>query len=67
MCCSTVPDVTERSVTAMCQFACPHVKWCTEMDTIDHVGPSYPLAFNGHISTLQFLVSSNTTTNFPER
>ncbi|GFT28477.1 hypothetical protein TNCV_428901 [Trichonephila clavipes] len=35
------------------QFACPHVKWCTEVDTIDHVGPSYLPASNGHISTLQ--------------
>ncbi|GFU14098.1 hypothetical protein TNCV_2536471 [Trichonephila clavipes] len=22
--------------------ACPHVKWCTEVDAIDHVGSSYP-------------------------
>ncbi|GFS84375.1 hypothetical protein TNCV_4605841 [Trichonephila clavipes] len=35
------------------QFACPHVKWCTEVDAIDHVGPSYPPASNGHISALQ--------------
>ncbi|GFS89199.1 hypothetical protein TNCV_1259371 [Trichonephila clavipes] len=27
--------------------------WCIEVDAIDHVGPSYPPASNGHISTLQ--------------
>ncbi|GFT78554.1 hypothetical protein TNCV_4491471 [Trichonephila clavipes] len=27
--------------------------WCTEVDAIDHVGPSYPPATNGHISALQ--------------
>ncbi|GFV67198.1 hypothetical protein TNCV_3669531 [Trichonephila clavipes] len=21
------------------QFSCPHVKWCTGVDAIDHVGP----------------------------
>ncbi|GFW23615.1 hypothetical protein TNCV_4091581 [Trichonephila clavipes] len=35
------------------QFACPHVKWCTEVDAIDYVGPSYPPISNGHISALQ--------------
>ncbi|GFW27807.1 hypothetical protein TNCV_766881 [Trichonephila clavipes] len=35
------------------QFAFPHVKWCTEVDAIDHVGPSYPPASNSHISALQ--------------
>ncbi|GFV56642.1 uncharacterized protein TNCV_951541 [Trichonephila clavipes] len=35
------------------QLACPHVKWCTEVDVIDYVGPSYPSASNGHTSTLQ--------------
>ncbi|GFW85535.1 hypothetical protein TNCV_851871 [Trichonephila clavipes] len=35
------------------QFACTQVKWCTGVDTIDHVGPSYPRASNGHISALQ--------------
>ncbi|GFX96417.1 putative pao retrotransposon peptidase superfamily [Trichonephila clavipes] len=48
-----VRDVTERSVTAMRTFACPRVKWCTEVDAIDHVGSSYPPAFNGSISALQ--------------
>ncbi|GFW71681.1 hypothetical protein TNCV_2548921 [Trichonephila clavipes] len=42
------------------QFACSHVKWCTEVDAI------HP-ASNGHISALRLLVSSNTTTDFPER
>ncbi|GFV58262.1 hypothetical protein TNCV_4614661 [Trichonephila clavipes] len=37
------------------QFACPHVKWCTEVDAFDHVGASYPSASNGHISSLQLL------------
>ncbi|GFU90043.1 hypothetical protein TNCV_2439301 [Trichonephila clavipes] len=53
MCCAMVRDVTERSVTAMRTFECPHVKWCTEVDVMDHVGPSYPPASNGHISSLQ--------------
>ncbi|GFX39414.1 transposable element Tcb2 transposase [Trichonephila clavipes] len=35
------------------QFACPHVKWCTKVDVIDHVGPSYPAVSNVHISALQ--------------
>ncbi|GFW65845.1 hypothetical protein TNCV_586711 [Trichonephila clavipes] len=35
------------------QFACLHVKWCPEVDAIDHVGPSYPPASNGPISALQ--------------
>ncbi|GFX35167.1 hypothetical protein TNCV_2331071 [Trichonephila clavipes] len=35
------------------QFSCPHVKWCTEVDVINHVGLSYPPASNGHISALQ--------------
>ncbi|GFV22739.1 hypothetical protein TNCV_1489961 [Trichonephila clavipes] len=35
------------------QFACPHVKWGTEVDAIDHVGPSYPPASNSNISALQ--------------
>ncbi|GFS87432.1 hypothetical protein TNCV_207511 [Trichonephila clavipes] len=35
------------------QFTCPHVKWCTEVDVIDHVGPSHPPASNSHISALQ--------------
>ncbi|GFW96626.1 hypothetical protein TNCV_2846831 [Trichonephila clavipes] len=47
MCCATVRDVTERSVTPCAQFACPLVKWCTEVDAIVHVGPSYPPASNG--------------------
>ncbi|GFV35243.1 hypothetical protein TNCV_620391 [Trichonephila clavipes] len=29
--------------------------WSTEVDAIDHVGLSYPPAFNGHISALQLL------------
>ncbi|GFW48106.1 hypothetical protein TNCV_3076461 [Trichonephila clavipes] len=37
------------------QFACPPVKWCTEVDVIDHVGSSYPPASNGHVSALQLL------------
>ncbi|GFT12070.1 hypothetical protein TNCV_726561 [Trichonephila clavipes] len=36
------------------QFACPHVKCCTKVDAIDHVGPLYPPASNDHISALQF-------------
>ncbi|GFW02420.1 hypothetical protein TNCV_1733351 [Trichonephila clavipes] len=35
------------------QFACPHETWCTEVDAIDHVGPSYPPASNCNISALQ--------------
>ncbi|GFT66427.1 hypothetical protein TNCV_3208661 [Trichonephila clavipes] len=35
------------------QFACSRVKWCTDVDAIDHVGPSYHPACNGHISSLQ--------------
>ncbi|GFW21361.1 hypothetical protein TNCV_1531861 [Trichonephila clavipes] len=35
------------------QFACPHMKWCTELDAIDNVSPLYPPASNGHISALQ--------------
>ncbi|GFV71216.1 uncharacterized protein TNCV_2429631 [Trichonephila clavipes] len=35
------------------QFACPHIKWCTEVHAIDHVGPLYPSASNGYISTLE--------------
>ncbi|GFV79879.1 hypothetical protein TNCV_1727041 [Trichonephila clavipes] len=35
------------------QFVFSHVKWCPEVDAIDHVGPSYPPASNGHISVLQ--------------
>ncbi|GFX39143.1 hypothetical protein TNCV_359571 [Trichonephila clavipes] len=35
------------------QFACPHVKRCSEVDKIDRVGLSYPPASNGHISALQ--------------
>ena len=35
------------------QYACHHVQWCTEVDAIEHVGPSYPLASNDHISALQ--------------
>ncbi|GFX39562.1 hypothetical protein TNCV_2103081 [Trichonephila clavipes] len=52
---------------ACAQFACPHVKWCIKVDAIDHVGPSYPPASNGHISVLQLFGLSNTTTDFPER
>ncbi|GFY12881.1 hypothetical protein TNCV_3074411 [Trichonephila clavipes] len=33
--------------------ACPHVMWCTEVDAIDHIGPSLPPLSNGHISALQ--------------
>ncbi|GFU27766.1 hypothetical protein TNCV_218341 [Trichonephila clavipes] len=46
------------------QFACPPVKWCTEVDVIDHVGPSYPPASNGHVSALQLLGFVNTTTDY---
>lgn len=35
------------------QSAYQHVTWCTEVNAIDHVGPSYPPASNGHISALQ--------------
>ncbi|GFV37419.1 hypothetical protein TNCV_3174531 [Trichonephila clavipes] len=35
------------------QFACPHVKWFTEVDASDHVSLSYPPASYGHISALQ--------------
>ncbi|GFW57995.1 hypothetical protein TNCV_2741411 [Trichonephila clavipes] len=35
------------------QFACPHVKWCTEVEAIKHLGPSYTPASNGYISALQ--------------
>ncbi|GFU34310.1 hypothetical protein TNCV_1991091 [Trichonephila clavipes] len=51
------------------QFACPHMKWCTKMDVIDHVDSTYPPAFNGHISVVcdSSLVSCNTTTDLPER
>ncbi|GFU90192.1 uncharacterized protein TNCV_3873961 [Trichonephila clavipes] len=46
MCFATVHDVTERFVTPCAQFACPQVKWCTEEDAINHVGPLYPAASN---------------------
>ncbi|GFW81578.1 hypothetical protein TNCV_2882551 [Trichonephila clavipes] len=49
MCCATVRDVAERSVTAMRTICL----WCTGVDAIDHVGPSYPPASNGHISATQ--------------
>ncbi|GFV01445.1 uncharacterized protein TNCV_2960391 [Trichonephila clavipes] len=49
------------------QFACPHVKWCTEMDVIDHVGPSYTTASKVTYPHYSCLVSSNTTTDFSER
>ncbi|GFW00690.1 hypothetical protein TNCV_3393201 [Trichonephila clavipes] len=40
MCCATVRDVTERSVTAMSTiYLSLRVMWCTELDAIDHVGP----------------------------
>ncbi|GFW20095.1 hypothetical protein TNCV_2320361 [Trichonephila clavipes] len=68
MFCAIVRDVTEKSVTAMRTICYPPVKWCTEVDAIDHVGPSYPPASNGHISALQlFGFLSNTTTDFPEK
>ncbi|GFX10512.1 hypothetical protein TNCV_2583341 [Trichonephila clavipes] len=35
------------------QFTCPHMKWFTEVNAIDYVGPTYPPASNGHISALQ--------------
>ncbi|GFY12955.1 hypothetical protein TNCV_665211 [Trichonephila clavipes] len=50
MCCAMVRYVTERSVTAMRTI---YVKWFTEVDAIDHVGPSYPPASSSHISSLQ--------------
>ena len=43
-----------RDLSLPCaQFAYQHVQWCTEVNAIDHVGPSYPPASNGHISALQ--------------
>ncbi|GFV07049.1 hypothetical protein TNCV_1850531 [Trichonephila clavipes] len=47
-----VRDVIERSVTAHAYSLPVLVKWCTEVDAIDNVGPSYPPASNGHISIL---------------
>ncbi|GFT06525.1 hypothetical protein TNCV_3356461 [Trichonephila clavipes] len=47
-----VKRLSDPSLTCA-QFACPPVMWCTEVDAIDRVGPSYPPASNGHISTLQ--------------
>ncbi|GFV69296.1 hypothetical protein TNCV_1937761 [Trichonephila clavipes] len=44
---------------ACAQFARRHVKWCSEVDAIDHVNPSYPLLSN--------LASYNTTTDSPEK
>ncbi|GFS99023.1 hypothetical protein TNCV_1890341 [Trichonephila clavipes] len=36
------------------QFASLLVKWCTEVDAIDQVGPSYHPASNTQISALHF-------------
>ncbi|GFU41010.1 hypothetical protein TNCV_4645831 [Trichonephila clavipes] len=52
MCCTTIRDVTERSVTAMRTICLSSRKVVTEVDAIDYVGPSYPPASNGHISAL---------------
>ncbi|GFX05325.1 hypothetical protein TNCV_3042211 [Trichonephila clavipes] len=55
MCCATVRDMTVSDPSLPCaQFTCPHVKWCTEVDAIDHIGLSYPPAYNGHIPALVF-------------
>ncbi|GFX44709.1 hypothetical protein TNCV_2427931 [Trichonephila clavipes] len=54
MCCATVRDVFLSNPSLPCaQFTCPHVMWCTQVDAIVHVGPSYPPASNGPISALQ--------------
>ncbi|GFX93767.1 hypothetical protein TNCV_1589431 [Trichonephila clavipes] len=50
MCCATVRDVTERSVTAM-RTICLSSR---EVDAMDYIGPSYPPASIGHISAIQF-------------
>ncbi|GFX54479.1 hypothetical protein TNCV_1586641 [Trichonephila clavipes] len=44
--CAVLPFVIRLSdPTVPCaQFACPRVKWCTEVDAIDYVSPSYPPA-----------------------
>ncbi|GFV98264.1 hypothetical protein TNCV_704711 [Trichonephila clavipes] len=46
------------------QFACLHVKWCTEVDAIDRRTLLHPTVTYPHYSCL---VSSNTTTDFSER
>ncbi|GFU73350.1 hypothetical protein TNCV_4731671 [Trichonephila clavipes] len=50
MCCAMVRDVTEQSVTVI-RTICLSLR--EEVHVIDHVGPSYPPATNGHISALQ--------------
>ncbi|GFU34408.1 hypothetical protein TNCV_1991801 [Trichonephila clavipes] len=44
--CAMVLDVTELSVTVMRPICGSHVKWCPEVDTIDHFGPPCPPASN---------------------
>ncbi|GFT28489.1 hypothetical protein TNCV_429021 [Trichonephila clavipes] len=66
MCCATIRDVTESSVSAM-RIIClsSREEWCTESDAIDPVAPLYPLEFNGHISALQLLVFVQHDYRFP--
>ncbi|GFU70223.1 hypothetical protein TNCV_5058151 [Trichonephila clavipes] len=52
MCRATVRDVTEAIHHCHDTICLSPVKWCTELNAIDHVGPSYPPAFNGYISAL---------------
>ncbi|GFU53025.1 hypothetical protein TNCV_3239991 [Trichonephila clavipes] len=47
------------------QCACPPVQWCSEVDTIDHVGPSYHPTSNGHISALQLFDFVQHSYRFP--
>ncbi|GFX98640.1 hypothetical protein TNCV_1502181 [Trichonephila clavipes] len=49
------------------EFVCPHVKWCTEVDAMTTSVRRtllHPMVTYLHYSCL---VSSNTTTDFPER
>ena len=47
------------------QFTCHHVKWCTEVDAIEHVGLSYPPASNDQISALQLFCFVQHNYQFP--
>ncbi|GFV67633.1 hypothetical protein TNCV_4623131 [Trichonephila clavipes] len=54
MFCAMIHDVTAPSVTAMLTICLPHVKWCTKVDAIDHVSPSYPPESNVHSADISF-------------
>ncbi|GFV19071.1 hypothetical protein TNCV_3222901 [Trichonephila clavipes] len=62
---STVNGVECDPSLPCAQFACPHVKWCSERDAIDHVGPSYPPASNDPISALQLFGFVQHDNRFP--